>query len=576
MGASLSSIEQWLGSRTVFSAFLTQIRLGRSNIVGVSMTIIWALSPLGAQSILRALGTVPKDTQSHSPVVYFDTNTPPFFTESTFWDSTGNVDLTRSMYTAALFSADSTKVSSQDSWGNVKIPYLSSYANHHSNETWFKVPDNDSLVFSSLIGLPAASIRTGPRLKYTFNMESSYIELQCPSVIYSNYTSSDYNNETWYNFHTMFENTSLITRPSVLEFPRARNGTWQALGDTKGTSAPWLLALDTFVDPLWLERKSKWIWSHVPSHLAEVRENIATNYSPNAFVNETNIFTSQARLLLRFFSRLQSGPQIDYYKLFSTTCWVSQTYIESKIECSRNDSSRAGECSVVAQRPSQNPHASTNITHLSFPWVFSTLSEMLPMASGLRFSYGLPDASLLYLQNTSSYFLLDGARSIDLTLENSHPRDVSYRLGQLINSYLIANQAFESIAGGISPGHLGNVTANALVHTYEEVYKISIPWLTIFFVTALVMFAGSIAGAVFCHISTTPEILGYASSAIRDSRYINLAPGFGGLGGLEMTKAFEGVEFRYGVVGRLESGQEVLGLSWKVDVKPAEKGVPYV
>lgn len=545
MGASLTSIEQWLGSRTVFSAFLTQIRLGSLNTVGVSMTIVWALSPLGAQSILRTLGTVQRDTETHSALVYFDTNSPPFFTESTFWGSTGDVDLTRSMYGAALLSADSTKASNQDSWGNVKIPYLSSYASNHSHDAWVQVPNNDSLVYSSLIGLPAASIRTGPQLRYTFNMESNYIELQCPSVVYSNLTYDEYYKETSHNFYTTFDNTSLLTRPSLSDFPRVQNGTWQACSDDR--YGPWFLASDTFVDPLWLERKSKWTWSYVPSHLIEARESIAENYSPNAFVNETNILTSQARLLFKTISLFPPGnpANLEYARQFSTTCWVSQIYIESKVECGQIES-RASECSVVAQRPSQKTRASTNITHLSYPWVFSTLSRNIPTASGVQFGAGPSDASLLYLQNTSLSFMLDGTRDKNLDLENSQPGDFSYRLGQLINSYLIANQAFESIASGtISPEHLGNITANASIHTFETVYSISIPWLTVFFITTLVMFVGSLAGAVFCHMSKTPEILGYASSAIRDSKYVNLAPGLGGLGGLEMTKAFDGIEFRY-------------------------------
>lgn len=172
--------------------------------------------------------------------------------------------------------------------------------------------------------------------------------------------------------------------------------------------------------------------------------------------------------------------------------------------------------------------------------------------------------------------MLDGTRDTNLNLENIKPEDFSYRLGQLINSYLIANQAFESIASGMSPNHLGKITANASIHTFEAVYSISIPWLTIFFITTLVMFVGSLAGAVFCHMSKTPEILGYASSSIRDSKYVNLAPGSGGLGGLEMTKVFGGIEFRYGVVGELDSGQQVLGVSWKANARPVKRGVPYL
>lgn len=567
----------------MFSAFLTQIHLGGFNAAGVFMTMIWSLSPLGAQSILRCFDTALKDTQTQGPVVYFDTNTPPFFTESTYWGQGGNIDLTRSMYTAAMLSADETKASSQDSWGNVKIPYMSSYENDHLDGSWVTVPDTDELVFSSLVGIPTAMTEPGSRINYTFNMESSYIDLKCSSVFYSNDSHADYVNGSYYGSYISFDNTSLITRPSSSDFPGVANGTWQACEyDKYKEIEPWVLAADTFIDPLWLKRKSMWIWSHVPAHMAEAREDISTYYSPSAFVNETNILTSQASLLLKSPSPLQlksygADRGADYgVDELSTTCSISQTYVESRIKCSRTESLRAGECSVIAQRVSQMPHSSTNITHLSFPWVFSTLSMMMPKASGLQNNHGLADTSLAYLFNTSSYFLLDGTSQILPSLDYITPRDIGFRLGQLINTYLMAGQAFESITGGISPGHIGNLSTLASIHIYEEVYIVSTAWVTVFFVTALVMFAGSVAGALFCHISKAPEILGYASSAIRDSKYVNLAPGFGALGGLEMTKAFEGIEFRYGVVGKLENGHQVLGISWQVNAQPVKRGVPYV
>lgn len=530
------------------------------------MTAIWALSPLGAQSILRILGT--KDVEIYGPVVYFDTNIPPLFTGSSFWGSgttRETFDFIRSIYAAAMLSADSTKESPQDSWGNVKIPYLTSYATESSDGSWSKVPD-DGVVFSSLIGLPAVSIRPGSRLE--FNIESSYIELQCDPLSFSSSSFQGY-----LDFHSSLNNASLLERPSSTRFPRISNGTWQAhMEYEKGKPEPWILASDNFVDPLWLERKSNWIWSQLPEHMTEARGHITTHYSPNAFANETHLLSTQARLLLNSDFNISKWSA----EKLSTICVISQPYVESRIECSRIDLSKVGECRVTAQRPSRKLHASTNITHLSFPWAFSSLSRMLPMASGVSLSHGLADTSLAYLLNTSSSFLLDRTNNTRPNLKTIPSRDVSYRFGQLINSYLIASQAFESIAGGISPGHVGILTANASIHTYEKINTISIPWLTVFFVTALVMFVGSIAGAVFCHMSKTPEILGYASSAIRDSRYVNLEPGFGGIGGLEMTKAFEDIEFQYGVVRELESGQQVLGVSWQVNVKSVERGVPYV
>lgn len=529
------------------------------------MTTVWALSPLGAQSILRVLGTMSKPILSHEPTVYFDTNTPPFFTEL-FWEGSTSLAsrnafaLTSSIYAAAMLSEDSTKSGGQDSWGNVKIPFLSSYANNSSDNSWVKVPHDDNVVFSSLVGLPAASVRPGLPINYTFSMESSYIELKCSSFVPTPGETDD----QWWNYDINFDNTSLLTLPSSTNFPEVPNGTWQACLDDHNDNHRWIVASDAFVDPLWLERKSKWVWSQMPIHAGPSKN--VTTYSPNAFVNETNIATSQARLFMKISESDDIHP---FHYDYSTTCWISQPYVESQVECSRIDPSARGECSVTAQRSSQKPHASTNITHLSFPWVFSYLSG--------RFPNELPNASLLYLLNTSSSFILDETRNKPPGLDNITSSVVSYRLGQLINSYLIASQAYDSIPGGILSNYVGNLTTLASMSTYgEEICTISTPWLTISFITALAIFLGSIAGAVFCHASKTPEILGFASSAIRDSKYVNLAPGFGGLGGLEMTKAFEGIEFRYGVVGKMRSEQAVLGVSWKVNVKPVEKGVPYV
>lgn len=121
-----------------------------------------------------------------------------------------------------------------------------------------------------------------------------------------------------------------------------------------------------------------------------------------------------------------------------------------------------------------------------------------------------------------------------------------------------------------------NVTTTVLIVKTEEIYTINTAWQTTFFVTAIAMLAASILGAVFCHSSITPEILGFASIVIRDSKYVDLAPGFGALGGLEMTNSFEKIEFRYGVVNKSDSGQEVMGVSWKVSTERVKKRVPYV
>lgn len=567
-GGSLPSIEQWLGSRTLFSAFLTQFKLGGLNVIGVSMTIAWALSPLGAQSILRVIGTDSQDVETNSSVAYFDTNTESGFKvySSTDLEPHGH-DVTAvidSMYAASLMSADSIKSSGQDLWGNIKVPYLE-YTDSSPGDAWVTVPDDGNIEFSSLVGLPlAANIKPVLGLKSNFTMESSHIQLECSPFVT---TAAMENGYLDLDVVRSYENSSLKNSCGWPEIPKIpKNGTFQALtwSGVDDDIFPWILALDTFVDQLWVDRLCD------PTYLRMAGNSFMYRYSPATFAHNTTISTSQAKLQLLAWDQSIDTPRDNP---LSTTCAVSQSWVESRVDC---DWSISPSCAVTAQRPSQKQHASSNITHLSFPNIFMSFSAGLPGASGLTYASGLSDASLIYLANTSTSYIssLEGRSA---SLENVTTGDTSHRLGQLINTYLMISQAYRSIsAGSLYESSTRNITTTMQITESETIYTINATWLAAFFVTAIAMLIGSILGAIFCHSSITPEILGFASAAIRDSKYVDLAPGFGALGGLEMTKAFEKIEFRYGVVKKTETGEEVLGVSWKVSAERVKKRVPYV
>lgn len=580
-GGSLPSIEQWLGSRTLFSAFLTQVNMGGLNLIGISMMVAWALSPLGAQSILRILGTGSRDVHMNSSVSYFDTSTPSTFTAL---KATSNNVLREdvpamidSMYAASMMSADSIKSSGQDLWGNIKIPYIFPRSEIPSGDDWASIPDDGSVEFSSLVGIPfAASIKPGLRLRSNFTMESSHIQLQCSSFVPWGLNDNG-------SFEYSYANSSLggswdldgIWQNACIPTSEAPgNGTFQAFtwsGDDAGHQLPWIFAMDTFIDPSWLSRLCHSMYtSEGGRHFGQ--------YSPATFANEHGIFTSRAELQLLAWRGLLGTSDSDPR---ATTCGVSQSWVESRVDC---DWSTSSACVVTAQRPSQKQHASSNITHLSFPSVFTGLTSRLPRASGLRYSAGFLDASTIYLVNTSTSFIL-GSEGHEATCENLTDRDIGDRLGQLINTYLMISQAYDPISRGnlkegevedLAGSAINNITTTMWIVGVEDIYTINTPWLVAYIVTAIAMLIGSIVGAVFCRSSITPEILGFASAAIRDSKHVDLAPGFGALGGLEMTKAFEKIEFRYGVVNKSESGQEVLGVSWKISAQRVKKRVPYV
>lgn len=57
-GATIGFLQQCLGSQTISSAFLTQIRLRALNVFAVFTIILWCLSPLGSQASLRVISIV--------------------------------------------------------------------------------------------------------------------------------------------------------------------------------------------------------------------------------------------------------------------------------------------------------------------------------------------------------------------------------------------------------------------------------------------------------------------------------------------------------------------------------------
>lgn len=104
-------------------------------------------------------------------------------------------------------SADSIKSSGQHLWGNIKVPYFSPHADILSEDAWVSVPDDGSVEFSSLVGIPfAANTEAGLGLKSNFTIESSYIQLQC-SPFFT--TGADGNGFLDYDVFSSYKNSSL-------------------------------------------------------------------------------------------------------------------------------------------------------------------------------------------------------------------------------------------------------------------------------------------------------------------------------------------------------------------------------
>ena len=71
-GTTLGALEQLMGSRTVASAFTTQLQLRSFNWIGLALLFIWCLSPIGGQSVLHILSTPIKSTMALNNITYIN------------------------------------------------------------------------------------------------------------------------------------------------------------------------------------------------------------------------------------------------------------------------------------------------------------------------------------------------------------------------------------------------------------------------------------------------------------------------------------------------------------------------
>ncbi|CAG8954793.1 hypothetical protein HYFRA_00004718 [Hymenoscyphus fraxineus] len=524
-GTTLLYLEQLMGSRTVSGAFDTQIKLRSFNILGFGLIILFILSPVGSQGFLRLLGARNISKTSSSTVSYFTTDTQSLFAQgNTIASDSVQSSIFRSLYTAAVLSPASVKMSPMDLWSNVKIPLQSSLT--ESNDDWTTISPNDTIIYSSLVGLPIGGLQNG---ETTLELESNYIELICSSPTpqsqptyltpfsrdsdaYSSPISS--NNDTFYGASPDYRN------------------------NTMNTTATWSLGMKGFISPQYN--------SSFSPHTSSPAQKYCTPHNESMSAAGDQPYLT-APCALRFISpeQVQSSTllfQSTGQEPVQATCTPDTIYVRSRILCvSTND--KTPSCHVTAQRPSTLSHAQNSLTALSFPEIFEAISLGLPRAFH---SAGVDiinetgtDPSISYLTNadTSLASLIPDTRTgteystsnIPPSLLYLPPATFSHHLSQLVNTYYTLSQAYPYITSPSSLSSLPAPTMTADVRVTTEVYRVSWPWF-VFLVLGLVIMGGSsVLGTIVGRMSKgdgkvveglgfVSEILGTRSERDKDVR----------------------------------------------------------
>lgn len=544
-GISLGHLEQLLGSSSVFGAFSTQVLMGSFNALAIGLFILWALSPLGGQSSLHIIRTLPSVAVTPKDIFTFNTEIASPF-ESIRLPLSWLGPQLNGLYVTSLMAPPDVKRSPVDTWGNLKVPLMSQLApNHTANETgWYNFGFTDDIPYSSLIGIPVGGL---PHIgNITFNVESSYFDFNCYSLSLSPYVPI---------MHTF----SAPTRPSA----STRAGTHGSLTESKepptllripnntfygkiGPDTSFSFGMDSYID-----------WNS--GFLAKLRAEGMSAFINNVTNNDRTFFSQQQTFLFesKYFTSFpgMKNPATVAY------CNAKRIYVESAVECIEDPFSlRKPQCSIIAVRDSQRRHQPADITPFLFPTVLDMFSAALSQDQGQAGTYSLTEK---YINNTDTPLLV---QDVDMRLFELDKKVFSQRLTQVINTFYFGSLFPSAIVGGLdttlpmytvstyTDEPVNRTTTGMVTTRTADLYNTDIQWLTVFLATGVAMFAAAAVSSTLAHFTTIPDVLGYASSLTRHSLYFAHSTEGSALDGLSRSRRMKNKKVR---LGDVQSGEKI-------------------
>jgi hypothetical protein len=462
----VAAVEYITGSRTVFGVISTPFRLRLLHNVLPFLLILWALSPLGGQASLRVVflhGVVSNETV---PVSYLDSFSHPT-SSLKYWV------LTKVAFNSALLAPPSSKMGHRDLFGNVKVPLLEDFESQSRQadaEGWYSIKTDETLKYSSLIGLATAGMPQEDR-KF-LNIETSYLSLDC-----------------------------LLTRQDKLD-PN--------------------LHYDWHGDSWELDKPLGTCYSGGSS---QISLSLARDLKYNTNISDP----STAPRTIYFGHRASGHGQSTLAKCSTTTTYVEMSYTCSGKECVATAIRRSR---LTHMPPAITwfdddllQGATSELTSIinMFCWglINSTRAEEVVYNTG-------EDVLILFLNNPDHPFLDTNIRPVLSDLNNAV---FSRRFAQLLNTFKLAHAAPLAVAGGFDPsanvdgflsngpGHGVAVNTTATLEKTKIVLEYNTTWLAVLIASSLVMLAAGIATVILNLMRRGPEVLDSFASMLRENQY---------------------------------------------------------
>jgi hypothetical protein len=484
---------------------------------------------------------------------------------STYVDS-GKFADAGALYTAALLAPLSTKLGTQDPWGNVKIPTLEAIESSPPNsDGWYAVPAVASSPedYSSLVGLPIVGLPS--RDSSNFSLQYTYLSLDCQPFTQAPYPgvngSTDYRSTNFTKLEEMV--------PGQVWFEKEEDNPFGGLvGDRNSffmdttRSFPWGMKVGDDQD-LYMGRLNGFFGNYNSSLMP--KKELTTNRD------------------LLFVSQYATSIEGNGLGLNIATCSLSQIHAEAFVQC------KGSTCAATKLRKSLEDNRSNSLTGLEHGTIMFWFAKQFPRA--VKFTAGSSPTEH-FLANTSvfpfvqqvGHFTRDFlwtdlslvspdvfSRRLSLAMNTFYqlsvqptgyfgglPKNLSLYGPDTdtfddINAYLPENLTatehtftdwyftFEQQIQNIKSPFIGATTAAAITAT-EQIFVCNFAWLALLLAaSAITLVTGSVA-LVLKRRTLGPELFGFVTSMTYENPWVKVPNGGTMLDAMERARLLKDVE----------------------------------
>ncbi|MCJ1378279.1 hypothetical protein MMC17_001376 [Xylographa soralifera] len=196
----------------------------------------------------------------------------------------------------------------------------------------------------------------------------------------------------------------------------------------------------------------------------------------------------------------------------STICTFNRSNVEAMLSCIADD------CTVTKVRysglNSMAPLPGLEFAAMLHPWVtFGTEGGQS----------GNPTPAELYISDPITAGVNDGTYNPDIFATVS-VQDFTTRIAILFNSYFQSGIApfVQTGTKDMDSEGVNDILTFANVTNTNQVYQISWGWLTLLLVSSVILLVAGVAGTIWDCQTIGPDILGFASSMVRNNKYVKV------------------------------------------------------